>query len=158
MLTRPMRRFPTPGGSELAFLEELEHAGLKTGSFNLPDWDGKTESLGALIDSLFSVTPPTAMLIDEPPIFFSVQQRLARRGILAPEQVSLACTDWDPYFEFQQPSIAHFLWDHRPWVRRIVRWVRNVSQGVADTRKSETKTRFIKGASIGLVPSPQGGS
>ncbi len=154
LLVRPMRRLPKPGGTERTMLEELQQAGFVTGKYNLPDWDGETDSLEDLIDSMFKLTPPTAMLIDEPPIFFSVQQRLARRGILAPEHVSLVCLDRDPYFNFQQPSIAHFFWDSDPWVRRVVKWVSNASQGKADIRQSRTKTQFVIGASIG--PPPKG--
>ena len=152
MLTRPMRRLPKPGGSELAFLEELEKYGIPTGAYNLPDWDGQAGSLPEIVETLFGLTPPTAMIIDEPPMYFGVQHLLARRGILAPEQVSLACTDWDPYFAFQKPSVAHLLWDSRPWVRRIVKWVGNVSQGKTDTRQSRTLTKFVPGGSIGTVP------
>ncbi|BCX49249.1 hypothetical protein HAHE_31570 [Haloferula helveola] len=149
MLTRPVRRLPRPGAPERAFLDELRRGGIRTGSYNLPDWDGKSETLGNVVDSIFKLTPPTAIVLDEPPIFLSVQQHLARRGILAPQHVSLACTDWDPYFELQQPSVAHVLWDSRPWVRRIVRWVRNVSQGKSDLVQSLTKTKLVRGESIG---------
>jgi DNA-binding LacI/PurR family transcriptional regulator len=148
-LTRPLRRFPVPGLSERAFLDELDHSGIQTSSYHLPDWDGKAETLPKMLDSMFSLTPPTAVLVDEPLIFFSVQHQLARRGILAPENVSLICTDGDPYFKMQIPSVAHIQWDSRPWVRRVVRWVSNVSHGKVDKRQSLTKTDFIEGGSIG---------
>jgi DNA-binding LacI/PurR family transcriptional regulator len=78
-----------------------------------------------------------------------VQHHLARRGVLAPEHVSLACTDGDPYFEMQRPTIAHIRWDSRPWVRRVVQWADGVSQGKIDRRQSLTKAEFVEGGSVG---------
>lgn len=152
LLTRPLRRLPFPGSPERAFLAQLERAGIKTSPYNLPDWDGNTESLGDFLDSLWRFTPPTALIVDEPPLFFSAQHHLARRGVLAPQHVSMICTDGDPYFEMLRPSIAHIRWDSRPWVRCIVRWVDNVAKGNHDVRQSFTKAEFVAGASMGPVP------
>jgi DNA-binding LacI/PurR family transcriptional regulator/biotin operon repressor len=149
LLTRPLRRLPEPGLPERAFLEELERSGIRTNSYNLPDWDGNVATLGGLLDSMWRFTPPTALIVDEPPIFFSVQHHLARRGVLAPEHVSLACTDGDPYFEMQRPTIAHIRWNSRPWVRRVVQWANAVSQGKIDRRQSLTKAEFVEGGSVG---------
>ncbi|MBT8043447.1 MAG: substrate-binding domain-containing protein [Verrucomicrobiae bacterium] len=151
-LTRPVRRLPRPGLSERAFLDEIGRAGIKTGPYNLPNWDGEIDSLDNSLGSMFRFTPPTALLVDEPPLFYSVQHHLARRGILAPQNISLICTDWDPYFEMQRPSIAHIRWDSRPWVNRVIRWVNHVSQGKDDCRQSLTKAEFVAGGSIGKAP------
>lgn len=151
LLTRPLRRLPSPGLIELAFLDELEASGIPTSSYNLPDWDGKVESLGDLLDSVWRFTPPSAMIVDEPPLFFSVQNHLARRGVLAPQHVSLICTDGDPYFEMQTPSIAHIRWDSRPWVRRVIRWANEVARGEIDRQQSLTNAEFVDGGSVGGV-------
>jgi DNA-binding LacI/PurR family transcriptional regulator len=152
MLTRPLRRLPEPGLIERAFLDELELSGIQTGSYNLPDWDGKAETLSDVLDSIFQITPPTAVLVDEPALFFNVQLHLARRGVIAPEHVSLICTDWDPYFEMQRPSIAHIRWDSRPWVRRVTHWVDGLGRGKEDRRQSLTKAEFVEGGSVGPAP------
>ncbi len=152
MITRPLRRLPEPGFIERAFLDELKLSGIKTSSYNLPDWDGRAESLRDLFESMLRFTPPTAVIVDEPPLFYSVQHQLARRGILAPEHVSLICTDWDPYFEMQRPSIAHIQWDSRPWVKRVTRWVNGLSKGNDDHRQTFTKAEYIKGGSVGRAP------
>jgi DNA-binding LacI/PurR family transcriptional regulator len=92
------------------------------------------------------------MIVDEPPIFFSVQHHLARRGILAPEQVSLVCTDGDPYFEMQRPSIAHIRWDSRSWVRRVIGWANGIANGRTDRRQTLTNAEFVDGGSVGVAP------
>ncbi len=152
LLNRPMRRLPAPGLPERAFLDELESSGISTSSYHLPDWDGKIESLGDLLDSMWRYTPPSAMIVDEPPLYFCAQNHLARRGVLAPQHVSLICTDGDPYFDMQVPSIAHIRWDSRPWVRRVIRWTNGVANREIDHRQSLTNAEFVDGASVGYLP------
>lgn len=152
LLTRPGRRLPEPGLGERAFLDELEISGIPTSSYHLPAWDGKAESLGGLLDSVWRFTPPTAMIVDEPHIFFSAQHHLARRGILAPEHLSLICTDGDPYFDMQRPTIAHIRWDSRQWVRRVIAWTNGIAHGKIDQRQTLTHADFVDGGSVGAAP------
>lgn len=152
LFTRPLRRLPSPGLPERAFLDELEVAGIRTGPYNLPNWNGKAEALGDSLDSLWRLTPPTAIIVDEPPLFLSVQHHLARRGVLALKHVSLICTDGDPYFDLMLPSIAHIRWDSRPWVRRVVQWANAISRGIDDRRQTLTKAEFVLGGSVRRIP------
>jgi DNA-binding LacI/PurR family transcriptional regulator len=69
-----------------------------------------------------------------------------------PEDVSLVCSDSDPTFAWCEPSIAHITWDSRPVVRRIVRWVANVSRGREDVRQNFGPAEFIPGGTIGPAP------
>ena len=149
LLAREARRLPEPGAGERAFLEELQQAGLVTGSYNLPEWGESIDGLHSCLDAMFGLTPPSALIVDEPPIFHAVQQHLARRGIRAPEHLSLVCTDGDPHFDWQRPSVAHIRWDSRPWVRRVVRWADNISMGKDDRRQSLTKAEFVEGGTVG---------
>jgi DNA-binding LacI/PurR family transcriptional regulator/biotin operon repressor len=149
MLVSEERRKPKPGLVEQAFLDELEAQGIESGSYNLPDWKGDQEGFYRCLDSLFQHTPPTALIIDQVPRFIAAQQYLARRGILAPEHVSLVCPDPDPAFDWCRPSIAHIRFDARPLVRRMVRWADNVSQGNEDRRKSLIPAEFIEGGTVG---------
>lgn len=152
LIVRPTRRLPQPGLPERAFLEELELYGIVTGEYNIPEWNGSIVSLHKRLDEMFRHTPPTALIIDEPVIFLSVQQHLARRGIFAPDHVSLVCTDGDPYFSSMRPTVAHIRCDIRPWARRIVGWANGVAQGKDDRRQTLTKTELILGGTIGPVP------
>jgi len=149
MLTRTERRLPEPGPVERVFLDELEARGIQTGNYNLPDWEDSPEGFQAILESLFQVTPPTALIVSEAFLLVATQQFLLHRGIRVPEDVSLICIDPDPTFAWCQPAIAHIAWDSRPVVRRIVRWAANVSKGREDLRKTQTRAEFVDGGTVG---------
>jgi len=149
LLALKARRLPQPGASERAFLDEMAVQGIPTSPFNLPDWEESPEGLQQVLDSLFRVTPPTALLVDEAYLFHAVKYHLSRRGIEAPEDVSLICTDPDRTFAWCRPSIAHITWDHLQVVRRVVRWANHVSQGKNDVGQTLTPARLVEGGTIG---------
>jgi DNA-binding LacI/PurR family transcriptional regulator len=149
MLERGSSSALDPGPAERAMLEEMKKHGLPTGTYNLPDWETTPEGLRQMLDELFRVTPPTALIIDEAFLFHAIQGHLAQKGILAPKDVSLICIDADPTFDWCEPSIAHIHGDSHSWVRRIIRWANNVSHGKDDRRQSLTKAKFIDGGTVG---------
>jgi DNA-binding LacI/PurR family transcriptional regulator len=149
MLVREDRRKPMPGIQEQAFLDELEAHGIRTGSYNLPDWEDTTDDFHRCLDSLFGRTPPTALIIDEAPLFFAVLQFLAQCGLSAPRNVSLVCLDPNPCFTWSRPSIAHIRWHPRPLVARIVRWAYHVARGKDDRRNTPIKAEFVEGGTVG---------
>ncbi len=149
LLAMKVRRLPQPGATERAFLEELEAQGIPSSSYNLPDWEDSPEEVPQLLDSLFRLTPPTALLIDEAYLFHAVKYHLSRRGIEAPEDVSLICTDPDRTFAWCRPTIAHITWDHLHVVRRVVRWAKHLSHGKTDIRQSLTSAHLVEGGTIG---------
>ena len=152
MLAREERRKPLPGLMERAFLNELEALGIATGPYNLPDWEDSPEGLFRRLDSLFHHTPPTALIIDEVPLYLAVERYLARLGFLPPQDVSLICLDPGPAFKWFQPSVAYISWDSRPMINRIVKWADNVARGRDDRRQTFTKAEFIEGGTIGPAP------
>ncbi len=151
MMVREERRNPVPGFAEQAFLNELKAHGIPTGPYNLPDWTDDSQDFHRCLDSLFRHTPPTALLIDEMPLFFTAQQHLAQCGILAPRDVSLICLDPHSAFAWFQPTVAHIQWDIAPIVRRMIQWADNVARGKDDRRQSSTKAEFVEGGTIGPV-------
>lgn len=151
LMVRVVRRYPEPGTAERAFLAELAAHGIEPGPYHLPDWEESVAGFHARLESLFQVTPPTAMIIDEAPFFVAALQFCSRRGLRVPQDVSLVCTDADPSFDWCQPSVAHIRWDSGPVVRRILRWARNVSRGRQDRRQTFTPAEFVPGGTIGPV-------
>ena len=111
MLTRPERRKPEPGLYEKRFLEMLEGHGIQTGPYNLPDWENTLSSFRDCLDALYAHTPPTALIVSEPQLFYATQQYLAWRGMVAPRDVSLLCGDADAIFAWAEPTVAHLRWD-----------------------------------------------
>lgn len=140
-----------PGLTERAFIAQLEANGIKTSADNLPDWGDTPEELHRSLNSLFLHTPPTALIIGDIALFFSTMQHLAGIGIAAPDQVSLACTDSDPNFEWCRPQITHIAWNSSPVINRVVNWANNGSRGKDDRRKSHTEAKLILGGTIGPV-------
>lgn len=154
LIERQPRRAGGPGRVERAGFDVLAAHGIATGPYNLPEWDDTPGGFYRLLDELFRHTPPSALIFDEPFFFVAAQQHLARRGILAPDHVSLICTDPDPTFAWCQPTIAHIQWDPRPVVRRVTRWAENVARSQADRRQSFTKAKFVEGETVGPALPP----
>lgn len=153
LLSRPARRLPEPGLIECAFLAELEESGFPAGpSYHLPSWEDGPEGLHECLKMLFRLTPPTALIVDEAPLFAAVQQFLAERRILVPQEVSLICTDGDPHYDWCHTTISHIRWDSAPLVRRVLRWADNLSQGKEDKSQSFIPAEFVEGGSIGRAP------
>ncbi len=149
MLSRTQRRLPAPGKSERAFLAVLEAQGIPTSTYNLPHWEETIDSFHECLGSLFGLSPPTALIIDEAPHLFAAQQFLAERGLASPRDVSMICLDPDPAFSWSKPAISHIRWDSRPVVRRIMQWAANLTAGKDDRRKTDTAAEFVEGGTIG---------
>lgn len=152
MLVRRLRRLPEPGQCEQIFLDELKAHGIVTSAFNLPDWEETLEGLQQLLSKLFQVTPPTALIVDEAPLFIATQQFLAARGLRVPQDVSLICTDPNPAFAWCMPSIAHIRWDSSPVVLRILRWVAAVGRGRWNVRQTLVRAEYVAGGTVGPAP------
>ena len=152
LLVRKERRMPQPGQQERAFLDELAAHGIRPGPYNLPEWKESVEGFHARLEALFRVTPPTALIVDEAPFFFATMQFLMVRRLRVPQDVSLVCTDNDRVFAWSKPAVAHIHWETGPVVRRIVRWVKNVSCGRRDVRQTMTPAKFVEGGTIGPPP------
>ena len=138
---------PTP--SVRSYLDELESGGIQVGEFNVPDWEETKAGFQEILHSLFHLTPPTALILDEPFLYNAAVYFLGKRGLRVPEDVSLVCTDADLTFNWCDPSVAHIHWDYRPVVRRASRWANNISRGKVDIRQTATKSEFVSGDSIG---------
>lgn len=152
VLQRSNQRTAGPNAMVRAIFAEMEKHGVSTGAYNLPDWEDNAKALRGVLDGLLRVTPPTAMILDEPFLFHAVKEHLAQCGILAPRDVSLICTDPDTTFMWCKPTVAHTRWDHRPVVRRVLRWTNNIARGKEDLRQSLTKAEFVDGGTVGPVP------
>ena len=135
-----------------SFFREIEAHGIPLGPYNNQHLSGDPNGLKQCIDALFSITPPTALFIDEASIFIAVQNQLARRGIFAPENVSLACTDPDPTFEYIQPKITHMHWSYDRLVQKIIEWVESVSLKKEKKQAYSINAELIEGETIGPAP------
>lgn len=152
MLVREERRKPGPGLFERRFLEELTSLGIDTGTYNLPEWKDDARGFHQCLDSLYRHTPPTALLISEPALFFATQQYLLGKGLKVPRDVSLVSLDNHPAYAWFQPKVSHIHTDIRQWVPRVVQWVENVAKGKKDRRETLIRAEFTEGGTIGPAP------
>jgi DNA-binding transcriptional regulator YhcF (GntR family) len=151
MLVREERRKPHPAIYEQAFLDELAAQGITPGPYNLPDWEDSREDFHRCLDSLFRLTPPTALIVSEPRLYIAALQHLALQGILANRQVSMICDDPDPAFSWCVPEVAHIHWEERPILDRVQHWADNIAHGRIDRRQSYTRSVFVEGGTVGPV-------
>ncbi len=155
LMIREERRKPNLGSVELTFLKLLESHGIKTSSYNIPDWKESSEGLQECLENLLLHTPPTAMIVGDPVLFHAIQIHLANRGLKSPEHISLFCDDYAESFEWVLPSISHIRWDHRPILRRVLQWTKNVTLGKEDLKHTLTIAKLVDNGSIGPVPRPR---
>jgi DNA-binding LacI/PurR family transcriptional regulator/biotin operon repressor len=134
------------------FFEALEKEGIMPSSYHLPEWGFQPEGLRRCLDSLFKISPPTALIVGEDSMLIAVRDHLARRGALVPRDVSLICLDQNPLFAWCDPMLAHFVWDYDSIIRRILRWVKQISLGREDRYQAVIMAKFIEGESIGPAP------
>jgi DNA-binding LacI/PurR family transcriptional regulator len=151
-ITLKARRMPGPGRVERAFLEELQSHQIPTGEFNLPDWVETPEGYTELLDRLFRLSPPTALIVDGAARMVATMQFLARRHLDVPGHVSLVSSEYDNALSWCNPPIAQFQWDPKPTVRRIVRWITAVQRGNQDYETINSPSLFLPGGSIGPAP------
>jgi len=154
LICRKLRRLPEPGRVERIFLNELAAHGIPVGDYNLPDWEETPQGLHHLMNSLFRVTPPTALIVDEVPILASIQQFLAQRKVQIPQQVSLITTDCDTYLDWCSPQLSQFRWPDELVAPRVVKWAAALCQGREDLKQTVLPAVFMAGGSIGPVFKP----
>lgn len=149
MLAREERRKPLPGLLEQTFLDELEAQGIKTGPYNLPDWEECPGRLQEALNQLFKHTPPTALFIQTSQLTIAILQHVSELGLKIPRDLSIISMDPSPAYELCHPLISHISYDSDPWLRRIVRWANNVARGKEDRKRVLFPGKFVAGGTTG---------
>lgn len=151
MLAREERRKPGLGLVEQTFLDELQARGIETGSYNLPDWNETPAGLRKCLDSLFEVTPPTAIFISHNAQLLAVENYLARHRGRELRNVRLVSTDYHQHYDWCDPPIPHFKWEAQAAVRRVVKWVEDLASGEVNRRQKLVRARFVGAEAIQAV-------
>jgi DNA-binding LacI/PurR family transcriptional regulator len=144
-LVREERRKPQIGKVEQAFIDELEAHGIKTGAYNLPDWEDSPEGFHRCLEELFQMTPPTAFLVGDWLLFLALQNYLGWVSQKKSENIDIICTDHNPALKWCHPPVAHVYWDHVATARQAVRWVEKAVTGNVQTKQNMTRAKFVPG-------------
>ena|SRR5436190_17295932 len=147
-------RTPTPSQVVEAFMAELTAGKVSAGDYNIPDWQPTLEGFQQLLGSLFEVTPPTALIMEEPAHVLAVISHLAQRQLRIPQDVSLVSLGREASQAWCRPEITHFYWDNEQLLRRITRWVAAVAAGRPDREAVKFPLEFNPGATIAPPPGP----
>lgn len=131
----------------------LEEAGIKASNYNLPDWEETAEGLHQLLDSLFQVSPPTALIVASPVWMQGVLSFLALRGLKTPDDVSLVCERYDPGLAWCRPKITHFQHDDDGALRILRRWMKGVIDSKPYTKQTLLPVKVVEGGTVGPAPS-----
>ena len=133
-------------------LDEINRRGVQTSTFNLPDWEETPEGLRALLDSLFRVTPPTALIVTQPMWTHGVLSFASSRSIQIPGQLSLFAYGIEHLLPWHIPTISHMVADDLPVVKRALDWIRNIAKGHEDRRNVTYPARNVEGGTLAPPP------
>lgn len=145
-------REPTRSRVVQAFMDELNSEGIQASDYNAPDWEPTQEGVQALLGSLFRITPPTALIVEEPAHAVAVITHLAQQRLRVPQDVSLISMGREPSLAWSRPEVAYFHWDNDQLVRRISRWVSAVASGRPDRKAISFPLKFHPGGTIAPPP------
>ena len=139
-----------PGGRTIpAYTAELAAHGIAAGDYHLPDFEPTPAGVHALFESLFRVTPPTALIVESAEYAVAAFAFLAQRGLSVPGEVSLVCLYPDTSLQWHHPPVAQLRWEEALVVRRVVRWCRAVAHGQVDRKPVLVPAEFDEGGTIG---------
>lgn len=142
-------RQPPGGPAVTAYTTALAAYGIEAGDYHLPDFEPTPAGLRSLFESIFRVTPPTALILEEAGYAVAAFAFLARRGLSVPRDVSLVCLYPDTSLQWCDPPVAHLHYENAAVVQRVVRWCRAVARGQVDRAPVMVPAEFDEGGTIG---------
>lgn len=146
-----LSRHPSFSPILIAFREELSACGIVPGEYNHPDWEEKPEGLRRLFDSLFTLTPPTAIICWHPHVLASALSFLSVRKLAIPGDVSLFGFSEDAMLPWQFPDmrLVHFEFDNEAWLQHIRKWINLVASGKEPPHTFSNTPTLSEGTTLG---------
>lgn len=154
LISPQFSRRPSPSKPVRAFLEELAAAGVTTGEFNCPEWEESPAGLRTLLESLFRLTPPTAVITWDGLEASGVLAFLATKNLSTPRDVSLIALTGDGSISWQNPgvSLANCAQEAGPFIRHCIRWADTAVTARPERKNESLAADFIEGNTIGAAP------
>ena len=142
-------RVPEHNRASRAFLTAMKENGHQPSTYNLPNWECSPAGLENLLNSLFQITPPTALLFVDPAACVAALGFSGRRGLLIPRDISILCMTSGTVFDLLPQRLAHFEWPIETHIHRIVRWVERIAMGEVERQQTPFSAVFHPGETIG---------
>lgn len=139
---------PVPGPIARNFLAQLSAASLPASDYNVPYHETTPEGFGKLLDSLFQLTPPTALIVPHMHYALAIMTFANARGLRIPQDLSLIVRMPDPAFEWTRPRIAHFDCPTDALIRHILRWVECCAKGIPNYESKIVQATLIPGETM----------
>lgn len=141
-------RMPIPSKTGRAFLNAMGECGHSPTTYNLPGWEQTPAGLEKLLESLFQVTPPTALIFADPACYVAALGFLGLKGICIPQDVSIISMTSEPMFSLLPRTPAHFKWPVDEHIRRVDRWVKCLAKGGIDLEQASFSPTFEPGETL----------
>lgn len=126
--------------------ETASHAGV---SARVYFHRGTTAGIRDTLEQLLAdAARPTALLIVNPHHFLFVQSYLLKRGVQVPEQLSLVCSDDDPFLSFLHPEPSRYVFDEAAFGARLFKLTLQVARGGTVVRRD---VRIMPAAAAGAT-------
>lgn len=136
-----------------SYRDALAEAGIVPSEYNHPIWQETPAGMRDLLQSLFRLTPPTALIVSENHMLWGVLGFLLERGLSVPRDVSLvALCETEVEAKWFAPSLARVHLDFDRMKEFMIRWVEDVAAGHREPVECVLQAEFIPGGTIGPVP------
>ncbi|MEM7394041.1 MAG: substrate-binding domain-containing protein, partial [Verrucomicrobiota bacterium] len=106
---------------ELSIREAYQDHGIKASRFHLARFEEGKAGLWRTLEGLFSVTPPTAIILPGPQVALGLFSFCLHHRIRIPRDLSVACLNDGPGLYFAKPSIARIEFDTEKFSGAIAR-------------------------------------
>ncbi|WP_338288974.1 substrate-binding domain-containing protein [Luteolibacter sp. LG18] len=146
---RFVREAPTPGRMARAFTEELAAVSVTASPYNLPAWDETPEGLQTVLEELFRITPPTAIIVNNALALSGLLSFCNRRGLRIPEHLSVLVMESSAEIEWFRPKLGMLGgMSITDLVAGVMEWLDNPSRQDRAPGQKLLPSYFIEGESI----------
>lgn len=130
-----------------AFRDELSQAGIHAGNYHIPKWEYSESGFNELLKSLFSLTPPSALILDDARQFIATLSFFASNGISL-KSCKVMMLSGDSTYDWCHPRPGRFIYNESKLIQGLVRWVNNCSGGNLKPLRCIVRAKCVFGDTI----------
>lgn len=141
-------RYPQWRGCVSSFAAAMAELGIAADHFHVPNWEETPEGLQNILESLFRITPPTALIATEPAHVNGIMTFLMKHGLQIPRDVSLIVQLSSGSLDWCRPAPAHFRPQYDAITREVTGWVEGLARGKPHRQQKSLPREWVAGESI----------